>query len=666
MSSRVLRKLRGEENFEEPAANSETELDVTVGGGAKRKDFNVNPYDLLIQQSHSESEVKEDDNETETTLAAEGTQDENVFVKRKKKKKKKKATKPVFTNNRKSSDDNIEVLVEELMPGENTDIVSVTNKDGKSEQIRPLLEVRRKNLNPNNELKRIFGSRIIQNETSRRRGHGRTYIKQPLLIKPRENWLPITKTGISMRVVSSPTFTYEHNANYRQVQKKFLEAVDSLNPDNIVSIINDHPYHVDALIQLSDLCKLSEDLQMAAELNERALYCLESAFHPTFNIITGNCHLDYRRQENRALFITIFKHLMFVGQRACYRTALELCKVLLSLNFADDPLAVVLCIDFYALRSQKYAWLVAAAEEWEATRNVSQLPNFAYSHALALYHLAETNQCEPDASDIQIQKALIMFPGVLMPLLEKCSVQPDPRVIRHNFFTSQAENSQTQPLQQLVQLYVSRTYHEWKDPKVIAWLEKNVNIVLDRVDSKDAFVLDSGENRKKRYMKTPRNVLRHIVLSDLKDVSGALPSDVQGPVLSFDPFPPLDSIDIYTRPQRLRSAYERSNAFSMFFRSLMPNFNLNQPAAAAVVAERVENEAAEADADAGAGGAAAAGVELRISVTTLLDAMRDLLSNIYTSDVVHGDHYLDNNEEEEDDDDDGEDEDYYDDDTDND
>lgn len=94
-------------------------------------------------------------------------------------------------------------------------------------------------------------------------------------------------------------FTYEHSQSYRYIQKKFLESVESLNPDNIVAIINEHPYHIDALVQLSELCKLSEDLAMAAEFIERALFCLECAFNPLFNIGQGNCRLDYRRQENR-------------------------------------------------------------------------------------------------------------------------------------------------------------------------------------------------------------------------------------------------------------------------------------------------------------------------------------------------------------------------------
>lgn len=65
------------------------------------------------------------------------------------------------------------------------------------------------------------------------------------------------------------------------------------------TIINDHPYHVDALIQLSELCKVGEDHAMAAELIERAIYALEMSFHPSFNVCRGDCRLSYLRQENR-------------------------------------------------------------------------------------------------------------------------------------------------------------------------------------------------------------------------------------------------------------------------------------------------------------------------------------------------------------------------------
>ena len=41
----------------------------------------------------------------------------------------------------------------------------------------------------------------------------------------------------------------------------------------------------------------------------------------------------------------------------------------------------------------------------------------------------------------QLQDALIMFPGLLIPLLDRCNVEPDPKVATHAFF---GHNAQTQ------------------------------------------------------------------------------------------------------------------------------------------------------------------------------------------------------------------------------
>ncbi|XP_069701735.1 ribosome quality control complex subunit TCF25 [Periplaneta americana] len=639
MSSRVLRKLQGDKDFvnDLQTENSDPESDPEGSGGAKKKQLNINRYDLLNQQSHSESEVKEDDDhETEATNAPEEADDTRESSRRKKKKKKKKKPEIKSWSSHRSSEDNLELEKNEqsAVPWEpapaNPNLYNYSK--GFMGARKPILHVSRRNLNPNNELKRKFGSKVIQNEQSKRRGHNRGYLKSTWLVQPKENWPPIGKLGLSMKLVGNihydyAYFQYEHNTNYQQVQKRFLDAVESLNPDNIVAIINEVPYHVDALIQLSDLCKISEDLQMAAQLNERALYCLECAFHPLFNMAKGNCRLDYRRQENRALFITLFKHLTFVGQRACYRTALELCRLLLSLDPDEDPLGVILCIDFYALRSMKYEWLVCAYDEWEPTRNVSQLPNFAFSVAMAYYQLDEEPEAEKKiAANDLLQKALIMFPGVLLPLLDKCSVQPDSRVSSHPFFTTRAIMSQSPALSQLIQLYVYRNYHMWKEYGMLEWLERNVHVVLDRVDESDPFIIECEEKRKRRYQKAPRNILRHIILSDIKEVSATLTDESDGPILSYDPLPPVDSINLYVRPQRTRM-YEHSSPFTMFFRSILPNFNINEPAPA-VDGLQLMNDAGGGGEAEGAAAAAAARVDLTRSVTSLLDAMRDLLSNI--------------------------------------
>ena len=40
---------------------------------------------------------------------------------------------------------------------------------------------------------------------------------------------------------------------------------------------------------------------------------------------------------------------------------------------------------------------------------------------------------------LQLQNGLLMFPGVLMPLLDKCGINPDKEVSSHAYFSSQAQ-----------------------------------------------------------------------------------------------------------------------------------------------------------------------------------------------------------------------------------
>lgn len=108
-----------------------------------------------------------------------------------------------------------------------------------------------------------------------------------------------------------------------------------------------------------------------------------------------------------------------------FRTSLEFCKLLLSLEPDEDPLAVILSIDFYALKAKEYEWFIKFYNLWGDVRNLNQLPNIAFSLALAHFRLGNKTE-----ADTLLQNALIMFPGVLMILLEKCSIQTDTKVLQ--------------------------------------------------------------------------------------------------------------------------------------------------------------------------------------------------------------------------------------------
>ena len=111
--------------------------------------------------------------------------------------------------------------------------------------LRGLLGIEYKNLNPENEMKKIFGSRVVQAENRTKRGHGGGRSRAPLrsshsIIVPKAQWPNPGKTGgLSMRFVDSDKdgyqyFTFEHSQQYQTVQNQFFEAVETMNPDFIV------------------------------------------------------------------------------------------------------------------------------------------------------------------------------------------------------------------------------------------------------------------------------------------------------------------------------------------------------------------------------------------------------------------------------------------------
>ncbi|KZC04708.1 Transcription factor 25 [Dufourea novaeangliae] len=579
MSTRYMKKVYGGDVLPEKDSENESDAENSIIHDVKSKTFNV--FDVVHQNSET------DEKENEEQDIEEISKDEIKRKKRKKRRKKIDGQKNQQTIESVQTEDTDEIersirevneLLGEPLPGCSSQNTNDTQWIDEKCKENTLL-VQFKHLNPYNELKRIFGSKTVQAQQNNRRNRARSgHLRKTWLVSSRDNWPPINQSGLSMSFDHTVKYTnkvqyfvYDHSPTYRQVQLKFLEAVESLNPQNIVNIINTHSYHVDALLQLAELCQLNEDLAMAAEFTERALYCLECAFHPLFNITTGLCRLDYKKQQNRSLFITLFKHLNFVGGRACYRTSLEFCKVLLSLDPEGDPLAVILCLDFYALRAKEYEWFINFCNFWDATRNVTQLPNIAYSLALAHFYLGDQSY----ASEL-LQKALIMFPGVLMLLLDKCSIQTDEEVRNHEFFNSKVNGSTTPALEKLQNLYAARSFRLWKEADLLPWLRENVYTVLHRVDAEDDYVKYCETKRSKRYQgKLPKNILRHIILSDIKDVTVNV-QEVQtdGSVLSHDPLPPMDSIDIYKRPApNTGSTRTSSNLLFLFFTSLVPNIN---------------------------------------------------------------------------------------------
>jgi hypothetical protein len=171
-----------------------------------------------------------------------------------------------------------------------------------------------------------------------------------------------------------------------------------------------------------------------------------------------------------------------------------------------------------------------------------------------------------------------MYPSMLCLLLDKCGVYIDPSVKSHYYFTSSVKDPPA--LQLLINLYIERSHSLWKEPEVLTWFERNVKEVMERVSRGDPLVQKYTDMRQRCYAGMPRNIYRHVILSDMESVTTRLPDEVsRQPIMMYDPLPPDDTTRDYTRPHRSRESLEEddSNPFSLFLRSLLPSFNLQDP-----------------------------------------------------------------------------------------
>ncbi|XP_057291980.1 transcription factor 25-like isoform X2 [Hydractinia symbiolongicarpus] len=607
--------------------------------------------DEVADEIEKEDEVEFADEEN--TSAS----NENKTKKRKnKKKKKKKKELDEGENTAKDEElDEIDRSVKEVnkMLGITTtaspSAASLSNDNTPIFKTKSILYVDPRNLSTDNEMKRKFGAAVVKSER-RRNPHERRHKRMTTLVTPRQNWPPMTKLGLTMNPVksdksgsSASVFTFEHQEAYRKIQFLFYDAVESLDHNNIMALLNAHPYHIDSMLQLSEICKMNEDYQMAAELIERALYVFECSFHTLFNITQGICRLEYKRAENRPFFLALFRHIKYVGDKACYRTSLEFCKVLLGLDPSEDPLCVFFLIDYYALKAEEYAYFIQFTDEYELSRNVTLLPNFAFSYAMAKFYLGKL-----DEANRALRKALISFPSLLVELMDKCGISLDDTIKSHPYFDPTSYLRQASPLNQLISLYVGRCSSLWKPPEILDWLAENCKYIIDNMQKYKEEIENATERRKSRYKVSPRNVLRHIVISDIKEAMRALPVEVRNQsIMTHDPLPPSDSIVGYERPTRQHTSQERRNMLTLFLQSLMPSYNQEnaqrnnqeEPPNARAIQHAAQdlNEGAAAVNNPIAGGA-----------QQLMNAMRELLNTMtYRNDGVAQNEENDENENQE-------------------
>lgn len=365
--------------------------------------------------------------------------------------------------------------IEALVMAERTNDLRDSNATENS-TLTKVLQVETRLLNADAELKRLFGSRVIESERrgdeagvnmrGRRRGHssGRVNLRRKVsLVSPRENWFP-EAPGLIMTLDKEATdfdssglryYRYVHESSYARLQDEYRVRVGTYDPNALVGFSSQYPYHVDTMLQLAEIYRQMGELDRAAEMVERCLYVLENAWNISFKPYDGSCRLRFDVIENRSLYVALFRYSQLLTRRGLHRTALEISKLLLNFDPSNDPMGMLMLADSYALLCGEYEWIRNMRRHYEYIP-LQYFPNFAASAAMAAESTRlglsgissrsgskskkarEVSQKESASGDTKeadelLTDALLTFPMLLRPLLS--AIQDDSGVwMEHRLF----------------------------------------------------------------------------------------------------------------------------------------------------------------------------------------------------------------------------------------
>ncbi|KAH9622113.1 hypothetical protein KSS87_021469 [Heliosperma pusillum] len=548
MSARLYRKVLKEQELikeAEASVNPEelqdnTEEDESDSGGPS-----VNIFDLLNDdddnhESDQDDESNErDDESVQKVDKSQSVDKSNVApvstANKKLKKKKKKKNKQPLSLNGDGSTGSVEVELEALCR-----IIESSHEAGSSKKISKkvqphqntvkhtktsILNVDPKLLNAENELRRIFGSKVVsqfensnQTGTSRQgRGgkRGGYAHRKSLLVSPSEHW-PRWDGSFSMELLESKDGNHYFRSTARNYEYACMLAFN-LTAD-----------------------KFSGEHQTAADFIAKCLYALECAWHPMFTPLQGNGRLEYTHETNKPLFVTLFSHMRNLDRRGCHRSALEVCKLLLSLDPAD-PMGAMFCIDYFSLRAEEYAWLELFSEEYQSDNSLWNFPNFAYSLAICRFYLEreatlkdEKNEHEKETPMGLMKQALMLHPSVVKRLVAKVPLKDQAwaTITKTSIFKS--EDTGIPSLDHLIRIYVERSYLIWRLPDVHKLLKDAALEVVETLKH-DASEAKTWACVRKEAFPSEKNEYGHLLVSDFSDTVATLPPDNLQNFLVADP-----------------------------------------------------------------------------------------------------------------------------------
>ncbi|CAA6663946.1 unnamed protein product [Spirodela intermedia] len=463
MSGRLLRKVLREQELKPKDVDPEIDAEDSPESPVSAAPFR-NPFDLLDDQKKKKKSKEKGDQKLTAEQSIVSIIEELSID-----------AKPVDKQDVRNSRTANEIRVEE-----------------KKQSTSYILTVDPKYLKAENELRKIFGSKVVssfenhQNVTSSR--------EDGSCFSP--GFWPRWDGSLSMEILESKNgiqyFRYVHTPSYMHAQEVLEMARSTHDLNAIASILARYPYHVEALLIFAEVFKFSGEHQSAADAIGKCLFALECAWHPLFNPLQGNCQVKYSHETNRPLFQALFQHM----------------STSLSLD-SDDPMGALFCIDYFALRAQEFEWLEQFSERYKSDSSIWLFPNFSFALAICRFYLESASSREPTGES---EKA------PAMPLKDQAWTQ----ILNSSFFKS--AQAGTPSLEHLISIYVERSYIMWRLPELQGLLKEAALQVVESLKRDGGEAKDWACVRKEAFP-SEKNEYSHLLISDFSDTAPTLPPE---------------------------------------------------------------------------------------------------------------------------------------------
>ncbi|KAM0345349.1 hypothetical protein ACHAPU_006510 [Fusarium lateritium] len=562
MSSRQLRKVQRQRELEKIHKITENESEES---GEEQLPVVTKPRVSLFAALGGE--VEDEDEAKDETEEEQQPEEDVTEVKpppATSKSKKKKKNKKSKAKNAKSQqvEDEIDKAIKELNLATSKSGLQPTseNTTTQSMRINKLLEINPYHLKAINEMRNVFGRDVMestevegeQENRRRRQDQARqevdieTFLRSPpnapklpevslrrnLFIQGREHWPKQSAGGLTMKEIgkaedgSATEYAYVHENTYDAMQSCFFGCVQIGDPMRMIHLLREAPYHVSTLLQVSSMAKQDQNMSFASELLERALFTFGRVTTSAFrqNIEQGKARLDFRRPENRQIWLAGYHYIKSLIRKGTNRTALEWAKLLYSFD-PKDPYAMRHFIHSLAIRAQEAGWLIDFLDELEETSDNRDTIYLRQTLVLAHLQLGDTARATEE-----LEKGMKRVPWLYCALFQALNLDTPPSIW--------GKNADSDSRSFWEKLYIHQAKDIWNNTQAIALLEK-VAKSLDKVDTSALPSTDSPPDQ---------GVTRLAFLDGQTSLLGLAPREYlqMQPNYEFDPMPPPEVENIFS------------------------------------------------------------------------------------------------------------------------